>query len=190
MTSTLTVSVTIPFLARTSTGPSNYALALVTFYEKSRDDIPNLNVLYPYIPVDEIIMDFGFAVVRNESGEMKISFNRINQLNGPPPTSIVKAEFDHFHQGEYQFGLPSPEYSFCERHNFKSQLCENAERVKCGVSRYTPNICQRWLSGDFTHCATTATIENITTGFRDFVFLGDGPVDIIYSENYGRAREK
>lgn len=51
---------TIPLLAGAPDGPPVYALALAKFYPKSRGDIPKINFLYPYIPVDEITMnDYG-----------------------------------------------------------------------------------------------------------------------------------
>lgn len=53
----LEVAVTIPLLAGAPDGPPVYALALAKFYEKSRGDIPKINFLYPYIPVDEITMN-------------------------------------------------------------------------------------------------------------------------------------
>ncbi|KAJ8043842.1 hypothetical protein HOLleu_11117 [Holothuria leucospilota] len=180
----LEVTVTIPFLARTPNGPPNYAFALTKFYQKSRGDIPKINVLYPYVPVDEITLIDNEAVVRNGNDEMRFSFNRMDQPNCSAPKSIVTEELQEILQNEFQFGLPSPEYSFCGRHGFESQFCRNDERDKCEVRRYAPNICQKWSSNDTVQCATTVAIENITTGFRDITLLGEDPINILASESY------
>ncbi|KAJ8051062.1 hypothetical protein HOLleu_04488 [Holothuria leucospilota] len=182
-TSGLEVAVTIPLLAGAPNGPPLYALALTKFYEKSRGDIPKINFLYPYIPVDEIFLNDEGAFVRNGSDEMRISFNRSNNPC-TPPVSLVKEEFDQFVFSDFQFGLPVPDYSFCDRHSFESQFCSNAERIKCGVQRYAPNVCQKWVSDYFDPCATTVEIEIITPGFRNFILLGDGPIDILAAERY------
>ncbi|KAJ8051069.1 hypothetical protein HOLleu_04498 [Holothuria leucospilota] len=182
-TSGLEVAVTIPLLAGKPDGPPIYALALTKFYEKSRGDIPKINFLYPYIPVDEISLRDNIALVRNGSDEMKISFNRSSHYC-KSSALIVKEEFNEFLFSNFQFGLPVPDYSFCDRHSFKSKFCSNAERIKCGVQRYAPNLCQVWKSNDFGSCAATVEIKNITSGFRNFILLDDNPVNILASQRF------
>ncbi|KAJ8021446.1 hypothetical protein HOLleu_38649 [Holothuria leucospilota] len=60
------VAVTIPLLAANATGPPIYALSLAKLYEKSRGDIPKINFLYSYIPVEEIKLTDSGAVVKTE----------------------------------------------------------------------------------------------------------------------------
>ncbi|KAJ8051060.1 hypothetical protein HOLleu_04485 [Holothuria leucospilota] len=182
-TSGVEVSVTIPLLAGAPNGPPLYALALNRLYEKSRGDIPKTNILYPYKPVDEIFLNDKRAFVINGSDELRISFNRSSNPC-TPLTSVVKEELDKFVFSGFQFGLPAPDYSFCDRHSFESQFCAKAERIKCGVQRYAPNVCQKWGSDYAERCATTVEIENITPGFGDFILLGDGPFDILAAERY------
>ncbi|KAJ8051067.1 hypothetical protein HOLleu_04496 [Holothuria leucospilota] len=182
-TSGLEVAVTIPLLADKPKGKPSYALALTKFYEKSRGDIPKINVLYPYIPVDEISLSEDGAIVRNGSDEMRISFKRSNNPC-KPPISVVKEEFDEFLFSDFTFGLPAPDYSFCDRHFFESQFCAKAERIKCGVQRHSPNLCQMLETNDVESCETTVEIENITSGFREFILLGNDPVDILASESF------
>lgn len=177
----LEVTVTIPLLGGTSDGPPVYALALATFYEKSRGDIPKTNFLYPYIPVDEIRMNDYGAIVRNGSDEFKLSFNQPS-TSCKPPASIVKEEFEKFVLSDFQFGLPAPDFSFCDRHSFESRFCANAERIRGVVSRYSPNLCTKWTSRDIQHCATTVEIEKITSGFRDIILVGVDPIYILASE--------
>ncbi|KAJ8023495.1 hypothetical protein HOLleu_35953 [Holothuria leucospilota] len=152
------------------------------FYERSRGDIPKTNFLYPYIPVDEISMNDYGAIVRDGSDEFKLSFNQPS-TSCKPPSSIVKEEFEKFALSDFQFGLPAPDFSFCDRHSFASRFCANAERIKCDVKRYAPNICMKWTSRDIQHCATTVEIEKITSGFRDIILVGDDPINILASES-------
>ncbi|KAJ8043937.1 hypothetical protein HOLleu_11261 [Holothuria leucospilota] len=179
----LEVAVTIPLLAGAPDGPPVYALALAKFYEKSRGDMPKINFLYPYIPVDEIKMsDYG-AVVRNGNDEMRVTFNRLIHPC-KPLDSMVNEEFEEFIHSDFQFGLPQPDYSFCDRHSFESKFCANAERIKCGVQRYSPNLCQQWSSKTTKHCVTTVEIKKITSWFREYILLGDDPVNILASETH------
>lgn len=175
------IAVTIPLLASTAKGRPVYALALAMLYEKSRGDIPKINILYPYIPVDEIKMNEHGAVVRNGREEMSISFSQLNQ-HCEPVTGIVKEEFEQFILGDLHFGIPTPDYSFCERHSFKNEFCSNAKRIQSNVHRYSPNLCQEWTSNDPVECETEVAIENITSGFRDILLVGDEPINILASE--------
>ncbi|KAJ8023494.1 hypothetical protein HOLleu_35951 [Holothuria leucospilota] len=175
------IAVTIPLLAGTPNGPPEYALALAMFYERSRGDIPKINILYPYIPVDEITLNEHSAAVINGRDEMRISFSRFNE-RCEPATGIVKEEFEQFILSDVQFGIPAPDYSFCERHSFENKFCSNAERIKSYVHRYSPNLCQKWTSNDPEECETEVAIENITSGFRDILLVGDEPVNILASE--------
>ncbi|KAJ8023430.1 hypothetical protein HOLleu_35875 [Holothuria leucospilota] len=181
----LEVSVTIPFLAGNSGGPPIYALAQAKFYEKSRGDFPKTNFLYPYIPVDEIKMDDFVAVVKNGSDEMRFSFNRLN-LSCKPPVSIVTKEFDGFVLNDLQFGLSEPEFSFCDRHSFVNDYCHNAARVRCDVHRNAPNVCLIWRSGNEKPCITVTTVEiqNITSGLREIIPVGDDPINVFASESF------
>lgn len=182
-TSGLEVAVSIPLLASSPDGPPSYALAVAILYEKSRGDIPKINFLYPYLPVDEIMLYDDGAFVRNGSDEMRISFNRSGNVC-KPPTPIVKEEFAEFAFGDLQFGLPAPDYSFCDRHSFENKFCANFEGIKCAVQRSAPNLCQLWEANMHKPCAATVKIENITSGFRDFILLGDDPINILASQSY------
>ncbi|KAJ8023426.1 hypothetical protein HOLleu_35870 [Holothuria leucospilota] len=112
-TSGFEVAGTIPLLADSSNGSPIYVLALAKFYERWRGDIPKTNHLYPYIPVDEIKRDKYGAVAKNGSDKIRVFFH---DLKHPckPPSSSVKEEFDDFMFSMFHFGLPAPEYSFCD----------------------------------------------------------------------------
>ncbi|KAJ8021447.1 hypothetical protein HOLleu_38653 [Holothuria leucospilota] len=179
----LEVGVTIPLLAANATGPPNYALSLARLYENSRGDIPKVNFLYQYMPVDEFQFSDSGAVVKNGSDELRVSFIRHNHPC-EPPRSIVKEEFDAFLLTEFHLGLPKPDYSFCDRHSFQSDFCTNAKRVQCSVHRHAPNICQKYKDFHRQHCAASGEILNITSGFRDFILVGNDPVNILASESY------
>ncbi|KAJ8051070.1 hypothetical protein HOLleu_04500 [Holothuria leucospilota] len=182
-TSGLEAAVTIPLLAGAPNGPPVYSLALAKFYEKSRGDIPKINFLYPYIPVNEISLSNDGAFVRNGSDEMRVSFHHTGNFC-KQPALMVKEEFYEFVFSDFQFGLPAPDYSFCDRHSFSSQFCSNAERIKCGVQRYSPNLCQVWWANDVEACETMVNMENITSGFREFILLGKDPVNILSSQMF------
>lgn len=179
----LEVGVTVPLLAGSLADPPAYALALAKFYEKCRGDIPHRNLLYPCIPVDEIKMNEHEAVIRNGSDELRIAFNRFNHPC-KPSTSIVKEEFDTYFLDNLQFGLPEPDYSFCDRHTCNSKFCSNTVSLRCDVHRFAPNVCQVFTSNDMTPCEASIEIKNITSGFRDFILLGDEPVDILASRSF------
>ncbi|KAJ8021452.1 hypothetical protein HOLleu_38661 [Holothuria leucospilota] len=152
-------------------------------YEKSRGDIPKLNFLYPYSPVDEIQLSDSEGVVKNGSDELRVSIIKHNDPCAPP-RSIIKEEFDEFFVAEFHFGLPKPDFSFCDRHSFKSDFCTNAKRVQCAVHRHAPNLCQKCIVSNPQPCEASVEILNISSGFRDFFLLGNDPVNILASESY------
>ncbi|KAJ8021444.1 hypothetical protein HOLleu_38647 [Holothuria leucospilota] len=177
------VAVSIPYLAADSNGPPVYTLALAHLYEQSRGDIPKTNFLYPYIPVDEIqITDIG-AVVRNGSEELGVSFIRHNHPCKAPP-STVSEKFDEFLYEEFHLGLPEPDFSFCDRHSFRSDFCTNLQRVKCAIHGYAPHVCQMYKTDNASSCEASVKIINITPFFRDFILLGNDSVNIIATESY------
>ncbi|KAJ8021453.1 hypothetical protein HOLleu_38662 [Holothuria leucospilota] len=178
----LEVAVIIPLLAANASGPPIYALALAKLYEKSRGDIPKSNFLYPYIPVDEIQFSDSEGVVKKGSDELRVS---IIKHNDPcePPRSIAE-EFDEFFVAEFHFGLPKPDFSFCDRHSFQSDFCTNAKRVQCAVHRHAPNLCQKYNISNPRPCEALVEILNVTSGFRDLILLGNDPVNILSSESY------
>ncbi|KAJ8021777.1 hypothetical protein HOLleu_39071 [Holothuria leucospilota] len=178
----LEVAVHIPLLADDPAGPPVYALAVAVLYEKSRGDIPKPNFLCRYIPVEEIQLSDSEAFVRNGSDEMRVSFTRSN--NPCKPSSfIVTEEFDEL-LDEFLFGLPEPDFSFCERHTFRSDFCTNANRVKCTINRHAPNICQTFKKRSVQPCEASLNIMNITPGFREFILLENDPINILASESY------
>lgn len=102
--------------------------------------MPKRNILYPYIPVDEITLDDHKAVARKGSDGIRVSLNRINQPNCSAPKSNAKGEMQEFLQSEFQFGLPPLEYPSCDHHCFEREFGKHAERVKCGMRHLAPNL--------------------------------------------------
>ncbi|KAJ8021455.1 hypothetical protein HOLleu_38665 [Holothuria leucospilota] len=179
----LEVSVKIPLLAANASGPPIYALSVAKLYEKSRGDIPKINFLYPYFPVDEIQFNDSEFVVKNGSDEMRVSVIKHNHpCESPRP--IVMEEFEEFRVSEFYFGLSKPDFSFCDRHSFQSDFCTNAKQVQSAVDRHAPNICQKYEVSNKRACDASVEVVNITSGFRDFILLGRDPINILASESY------
>ncbi|KAJ8023811.1 hypothetical protein HOLleu_36355 [Holothuria leucospilota] len=175
-------AVTIPFLTARPGGQPMYSLALAMFYDKDRRDFPKTNLIYPYIPVDDIRLDEEEAYVKDGEEEFRVSL--LNQVPCQPPPSLVRYRLQDFINMNVQFGVPEPDFSFCDRHPMENRFCKNARKIGCTVHRHVPNICQIWLSDDQRACQTSVEIENITQKFRAHFLQDDGPVTIVASETY------
>ncbi|KAJ8024047.1 hypothetical protein HOLleu_36660 [Holothuria leucospilota] len=177
----LEVAVNIPLLSEEPSGPPSHSLALAKFYDRRRGDIPKANILYPYKPVDKIVMDDCHVVVQNGDEEIRANFQRAVNPCVPSPDK-VDDEIKRFMGSDFHFGNPEPHFAFCDRHSFDNDFCNAVKSVRTEVQQEGPNICQFWRIDDVHSCATTTQINTMTKYFRDFILLENDPLEIVASE--------
>ncbi|KAJ8033358.1 hypothetical protein HOLleu_23571 [Holothuria leucospilota] len=183
--SRMEATLTIPLLAQEPSGPPLYSLGIGVLYERSRENFPIGDVLFPYIPVDEITMDEFGVVVRNGSEEIRATFIKYDDPCEPPPT-IVQDEIKKFVEGDLLLGLPEPDVSICDRHRpLNERFCSFVDRFGDEFHLNAHNICETWDDTGHEICKTSVDISNMSSGFRDLLLLrNDGPINVIASETY------
>ncbi|KAJ8041766.1 hypothetical protein HOLleu_12671 [Holothuria leucospilota] len=173
----------IPLLSDDPKGPPKYSLALIKFYQRDRVEPPYSNHSFPYLPVDELTMTDSSVVMRNGSDEILLSFERFNKPCKPAP-AMSKHELDEFLTRNFQFGLPQPGFSSCDRRPSYNQFCKCIESIQCDLPRCYPEVCETaWYSNERVTCSASVQITNISEGFRDFMMLGDGPIEVIAADS-------
>ncbi|XP_071823831.1 uncharacterized protein [Apostichopus japonicus] len=177
------VAVTIPLLTDQPDGPPKYSLALAKFYDRSRVDFPKPNILYPYIPADELTLDDEGASILIGEERMSVTFQRQNH---PciPPADVIRHEFDAFVNEDFHLGIPEPHFEYSKCDPCKNKFCAAEEKLQCAVSRYAPNLCQVWVPIDVFPCATSVQVGTVTDYFRDFMLFGDNTINVIASETF------
>ncbi|KAJ8024225.1 hypothetical protein HOLleu_36893 [Holothuria leucospilota] len=173
----------IPLLSNSSDGVPIFSLALNIFYPRDRSDVPNINVIHHFVPVDEILIDESEAILRDGNEELSIF---VNKQDNPcePSTPCIQRQLGK-RMEELQVGFPQPDFSSCEFLQ-ENHFCSVADVIKDDVSFLAPNICQTaWGPPANESCVASMEILDVTPGFRERLFLGsDDPIHFIASETY------
>ncbi|KAJ8024230.1 hypothetical protein HOLleu_36900 [Holothuria leucospilota] len=172
----------IPLLTDDPHGIPKYSLALNIFQQ--RTDVPNINIVFPHTPVDEVTVDGDGATIRDSNEEILVSVTFDEDTCKPNPTAVSK-EFEEFFNEELQFGIFGPDFSYCDdypNHHF----CSVVNSIRGGVQQWASNVCQLgWGAPVAGSCQVPLSILNITPGFRERLLLEENdPVNFIASEHY------
>lgn len=182
------VTVHIPFLASyPGFGPPSYSLAVAKFYQRSDDEnddeIPRVNIAYPYYPADKISISEKEALIQIGEEELRISFRKSDPCE--KPEVVVKHQYDEFRLGELRTGAELPDFSYCgEHHGHNSRFCAVGNDLGDDLGEWKYRICQRWASRDHTSCIASLKIEKMTPMFRDLLSVGVSELRIVSSEQY------